>query len=328
VCLIVSRLRWLFVTGDARDSEILALLYSSMERARRNTAFLIVKPETVLRWHRRRIRRHWTQPPTLPRGRPPIDGEIRRLTIRLANENPNWGYRRIHGELSRLGHAIAASTIWKILRAAGINPTRDRTGPSWSEFIKSQSKAIIATEFACVDTALLKRFHVLFVIEHATRRIQLAGVTTNPTGSWTTQAARNFMMRLGERHRFRFLVRDGAGQFTRPFDTVLAASGITAIRIPPRSPQANAFAERWVRTLRHELLDRTIIWNQRQLKQLLEKYIEHYNNHRPHQSLHQRAPNDTGDVTPIRPGHPIQRRQRRQPTITKTFFSGSEKTFL
>ena len=240
------------------------------------------------------------------RGRPPIDPEIRRLIIRLANENPNWGYWRIHGELSRLGHAIAASTIWKILRAAGINPTRDRTGPSWSEFIKSQSKAIIATDFACVDTALLKRFHVLFVIEHNTRRIHLAGVTTNPTEPWTTQAARNLTMRLGDRHRFRFLVRDGAGQFTRPFDTVLAASGITAIRIPPRSPQTNAFAERWVRTLRHELLDRTIIWNEHQLKQLLEKYIEHYNNHRPHQSLHQRAPNDTGDVTPITPGHPIQ----------------------
>jgi putative transposase len=203
---------------------------------------------------------------SLPRGRPSIDPELRRLIIRVAGENPNWGYRRIHGELSRLGHAIAASTVWKILRTAGIDPTRDRTGPSWYAFLRSQAKAIIATDFACVDTALLKRFHVMFVIEHNTRRVHLAGITTNPTGPWTTQAARNLMMRLGEHHRFKFLIRDGAGQFSRSFDTVLAASGITAIRTPPRSPQANAFAERWVRTLRHELLDRTIIWNEHQLR--------------------------------------------------------------
>jgi putative transposase len=176
-------------------------------------------------------------------------------------------------------------------------------GPSSSDHSPKQ----IATDFACVDTALLKRFHVLFVIEHATRRIHLAGVTTNPTGPWTTQAVRNLMMRLSDRHPFRFMIRDGAGQFTRSYDTVLAAAGITAIRIPPRSPQANAFAERWVRTLRHELLDQTIIWNERQLRQLLDEYIEHYNTHQPHREISQRAPNDIGNVTPIRPGHPIQR---------------------
>ena len=158
-------------------------------------------------------------------------------------------------------------------------------------FLRSQANAIIATDFACVDTALLRRFHVLFVIEHATRRVHLAGITTNPTGPWTTQAARNLMMRLGEHHRFKFLIRDGAGQFTRSFDKVLAGSGITAIRTPPRSPQANAFAERWVRTLRHELLDRTIIWNEHQLRALLVEYVEHYNTHRPHRGICQRAPN-------------------------------------
>ena len=153
----------------------------------------------------------------------------------------------------------------------------------------------------------LKRFHVLFVIEHATGRIHLAGITTNPTGPWTTQTARNLCMRLGDHDPFRFMIRDGAGQFTRPFDTVLAASGITAIRIPPCSPQANAHAERWERTLRHELLDRTIIWNERQLRQLLEEYIEHYNTHRPHRGISQRAPNDAGNVTPIGSDHPKQR---------------------
>ena len=278
-----------------------------MDRQRARNTFLIVKPETVLRWHRRLVARHWTQAPTPTTGRPPINPTIRRLIIRLANENPNWGYRRIHGELLRLGHTIAASTVWKILRTAGIDPTRDRTGPTWSAFLRSQAKAIIATDFACVDTALLKRFHVLFVIEHAPRRVHLAGITTNPTGPWITQAARNVTMRLGERHRFQFLIRDGAGQFTRSFDTVLATSGITAIRIPPRSPQANAFAEQWVRTLRHEMLDRTIIWNEHQLRQLLNEYIEHYNSHRPHRGIRQRAPNDTENVATIGQGHPIQR---------------------
>ena len=333
VRLVLNRLRWIFATGDDRDAEILALrhqilvlqrqinrphftntdrtilalLGSAMTRSRRSKAFLIVKPDTVLRWHRRRIVRHWTQPPNKPRGRPPIDPQIRALIIRLAAENPNWGYRRIHGELLRLGHSIAASTVWKILKAAGINPTRDRTGHTWAQFIRSQATGILATDFACVDTALLKRFHVLFVIEHATRRVHLLGITANPTGPWTTQAARNLTMRLGDSHRFRFLIRDGAGHLPRSTAPVLAGSGITAIRIPPRSPQANAFAERWVRTLRHELLDRTIIWNERQLRRLLGEYVEHYNTQRPHRGIGQRAPNDTDNVTPIRPSDRIDR---------------------
>lgn len=331
--LLVTRCRWWFATGDDRDAEILALrhqvlvlqrqigrpqftdpdrtilavLASAMERARQHTAFLIVRPETVLRWHRRLAARRWTQSPTATPGRPPIDPELRRLVIRLARENATWGYRRIQGELLRLGHGVAASTVWKVLRAADIDPTRDRTGPSWSEFIRSQAKAIVATDFACVDTALLRRFHVLFVIEIGTRRVHLAGVTTNPTGPWTTQAARNLMMRLPDSHGFRFLVRDGAGQFTASFDAVFAATGIAAIRTPPRAAQANAFAERWVRTIRHELLDRTIIWNERQLRTLLVEYIAHYNEHRPHRSLHQRAPDDQGKVAPIGPDQPIRR---------------------
>jgi putative transposase len=332
--LVLNRFRWLFASGDSRDTEILALrhqvlvlqrqiaraqftdtdrtilamLGSAMDRARQRNAFLIVRPETVQRWHRRLVARHWTRPPTAIPGRRPIDPELRQLVIRLARENPMWGYRRVHGELRRLGHSVAASTVWKILRGAGIDPARDRTGPSWSEFIRSQASAIVATDFVCVDTALLRRFHVLFVIEIATRRVHIAGITTNPTGAWTTQAARNLLMRLPDTHRFRFLIRDGAGQFTASFDNVLAGSGITAIRTPPRAPQANAHAERWVRTLRHELLDRTIIWNKRQLRVLLAQYVEHYNEHRPHRSLDQHAPDDHADVTPIGAGQPIRRR--------------------
>jgi putative transposase len=331
--LVLTRFRWLFASGDARDTEILALrhqvlvlqrqinrprfndadrtllalLADVMERGRHHRTFLIVRPATVVGWHRRLVARHWTQPPTAKRGRPPIDPELRALAIRLARENPTWGYRRVHGELCRLGHRIAASSVWKVLRAAGIDPTRDRTGPSWAEFIRSQAKGIIATDFACVDTALLRRFHVLFVIEVASRRVHLAGITTNPTGPWTTQAARNLLMKLPDDHGFRFLIRDGAGQFTESFDTVFASSGVTAIRIPPRAPQANAYAERWVRTLRHEILDRTIIWNERQLRRLLTEYIAHYNTHRPHRSLDQRAPDDHGAVTSIGPSQPIRR---------------------
>ena len=236
-----------------------------------------------------------------------MDPELRQLIIRLAGETPTWGYRRVHGEVARLGHRVAASTVWKILIAAGINPTRDRTGPIWTKFIRSRAAGIIATDFACVDTALLRRFHVLFVIEVGTRRVHLAGITTNPTGPWTTQGARNLLMRSRDGHGFRFLIRDGAGQFTRAFDGVFAGAGITAIRTPLRAPQANAYAERWVRTLRHELLDRTIIWNERQLRALLVDYIGHYNNHRPHRGIGQRAPNDTHFVVAMRPGQRIER---------------------
>jgi putative transposase len=196
------------------DRTILAMLASALDRRRLAKVFLIVKPDTVIGWQRRLVARHWTHPAARKPGRPPIDPEIRSLVIRLDKENPSWGYRRIHGELHRVGHSVAASTVSKILRTAGIDPAADRTGPTWMEFIRSQAAGIIATDFACVDTALLRRYHVLFVIEVGTRMVHLAGITTNPTGPWTTQAARNFLLRLRDDPGFRFLIRDGAGQFT------------------------------------------------------------------------------------------------------------------
>ena len=196
-----------------------------------------------------------------------------------------------------------------ILRRAGIDPVGERTGPSWVELIRSQATAVIATDFACVDTVTLRRYYVMFVIEIGTRRVHLAGITTNPTGPWTTQTARNLLTAWDDDHRFRFLIRDGAGQFTRSCDKVFAGSGIEALRIPPRAPRANAFAERWVRTLRHEFLDRTLIWNEAQLRRLLVAYIDRYNAHRPHRGIDQRAPNDTGEVVAIRPGQQIERRK-------------------
>ena len=328
--LMVSRLCWLFATGDQRDAEILALrhqvlvlqrqvarprftqtdrsvlavLAGAFDRSRLDRVMLIVQPATVIGWHRRLVARHWTQPPTRKPGRPPVADQVRRLAIRMATDNPTWGYRRIHGELHRLGHQVAASTIWKLLRNAGIDPTPNRNGPTWAQFLRSQAKAIIATDFCCVDTVTLRRLHVLFFIELSTRRVHLGGITTNPTGAWTTQAARNFLMTVED--RFRFVIHDGAGQYSPTFDAVFTGAGITAITTPPRAPKANAYAGRWVRTLRHELLDRTIIFNERQLRRLLADYIQHYNDHRSHRSLDQRAPSDNGLIE-FTPGRTVER---------------------
>ncbi len=264
-----------------------------------------VKPDTILRWHRRLVANNWTYPHRP--GRPSTIAETRRLIIRLARENPTWGYRRIHGELARLGIAIAASTIWTILKNAGIDPAPGRNSESWTMFLRSQAAGIVACDFFCVDTVPLRRYYVLFFIELDTRRVHLAGITTNPNGPWTTQAARNLMMRYDR--TIRFLIRDGAGQFLRAFDDVFRSDGTTIIRTPPYTPVANAYAERWVGTVRRELCDRTLIWNRHHLEWLLREYVEHYNRHRPHRSLGQRAPNDA-EVVAYRPGQPI----RRHPT--------------
>jgi putative transposase len=268
-------------------------------------SMFLMRPDTILRWHRRLVANHWTYPHRP--GRPSTAAETRQTIIRFARENPTWGYRRIHGELARLGITIAASTVWAILKNAGIDPAPGRSSESWTTFLRAQAAGIVACDFFTVDTVLLRHYYLLFFIELDTRRVHLAGITTNPTGAWTTQAARNLMMRYD--HTIRFLIRDGAGQFIDAFDEVFRSDGTTIIRTPPRTPVANAYAERWVGTVRRELCDRTLIWNRRHLEQLLREYIEHYNTHRPHRSLGQRAPN-TRDVVAYRPGQPI----RRHPT--------------
>jgi transposase InsO family protein len=331
VRLLISRVGLLVMSGDRRDAEILALrhqvlvlqrqvnrprftdadrtilamLSQAIERSRLGQVCLIVQPATVLGWHRRLVARHWTTQPQNPTvGRPATAADLRRLVLRLADENPTWGYRRVHGELHQLGHRLAASTVWRILRNAGRPPVPERTGPSWSAFLASQAKAIVATDFFTVDTVLLRRFYVLFFIELHTRHVHLAGITTNPTGPWTTQQARNLLYHWT--HRTRFVIRDRAGQYTLSFDDVFRSIGVEVMKTPPQAPQANAFAERWVRSVRHELLDRSLIWNQRQLHRLLQEYVEHYNTHRPHRSLHQQAP-DGGTLTEIRRGARIER---------------------
>jgi transposase InsO family protein len=288
---------------EPEDRAILTAMSRVVRRDR--WAIFVVKPDTLLRWHRRLVATHWTYPHRP--GRPATIAETRQLILRFALENATWGYRRIHGELARLGIHIAASTVWAILKNAGVDPAPGRSSESWTTFLRSQAAGIVACDFFTVDTVLLRRYYVLFFIELDRRRVHLAGITQHPTGPWTTQAARNFCMRTDR--AIRFVIRDGAGQFLTGFDEVFRSTGTTIIRTPPYTPVANAYAERWVGTVRRELCDRTLIWNRRQLQQLLREYVEHYDTHRPHRSLGQRAPN-AAEVVEYRPGQPI----RQHPT--------------
>jgi putative transposase len=258
---------------------------------------LFVQPATLLGWHRDLVRRRWTYPHQ--RGRPAVAAEVRALVLRLAMENPTWGYRRIHGELCRLGYndRVGASTVWTILQRAGVDPAPRRSALSWRQFLQAQAASVLAVDFFTVDTVLLKRLYVLFVIEVATRRVHVLGVTPHPVGEWVAQQARNLLMNLEEGiGRFQFVLRDRDTKFTVAFDAVLAGEGIQVLRTPVRAPRANAYAERWVGTVRREVLGRMLICGCRQLRSVLAEYADHYNEHRPHRAL--------GQLPPLRPSEP------------------------
>jgi putative transposase len=213
------------------------------------------------------------------------------LVLRLAKENPAWGYRRIHGELAGLGVTVAQSTVWEVLTNAGIPPAPRRAGPTWSQFLRGQAEAILATDFFTVDLLDGTSAYVLAVIEHATRRIRILGVTDHPTNAWATQMARNLLMDLGGQvDSIKFLLRDRDTKFTTAFDAVFTSAGIRILRNPIQAPRANAIMERWIGSCRRELLDQTLIWNQHHLRQVLREYECHHNTHRPHRSLAQAAP--------------------------------------
>jgi putative transposase len=302
-----GRLRW-----DHADRVWLAALSRLVSRRRWAEVFPVT-PATILRWHRDLVARKWDYSERRRPGRPPTGTSVKTLIIRMAQENPAWGHRRIQGELARLGHAIAASTVWEILRAAGIDPAPRRAGPSWREFLAAQAHAIVACDFLVAETVLLQRLHVLVFIEHGTRRLHLAGVTAHPTGAWAVQQARNLVIDLdGRLGTLRFLIHDRDPLFTAAFAEVLRAEGLRIITTLPRTPRMNAICERVIGTLRRELLDRTLILGERHLALVLREYVSHYNGHRPHQSRQQRPPDieaqPAGEVADLRSA-------RRKPVV-------------
>ena len=286
------------------DRAVLAALARLLPASHLRQLRLIISPRTLLRWHASLVRRKWTYPRRAP-GRPRTASAIRELALEMARDNPGWGYRRIHGELTGLAHAIAASTVWQILNDAGIDPAPERSGQTWRAFLDAQAKTILAVDFFHVDTMFLRRLYVLFLIEHDRRKVHLAGVTAHPTGEWVTQQARNVLMALGDRADvFRFVIRDRDAKFTTAFDAVFTAIGVRMIRTPVRAPRANAIAERWIASARRECLDRMLITGEQHLRLVLGEYIDHYNSHRPHRTLQQDLPagriNLPGNVTGVR----------------------------
>jgi transposase InsO family protein len=251
-----------------------------------------------VRWHRELVRRRWTYPNGGRSGRRPLDSAVVELVLRLAQENPRWGYLRIVGECRKLGVTVSATSVRSILRRHRLGPAPRRHGPSWTQFLRAQAAGVLACDFLTVETVGLTRLYVLFFIEVDRRRVHLAGVTAHPTGQWVTQQARNLVMSLAENAgRWRFLIRDRDTKFTAAFDAVLGAEDIEVVKIPPRAPQANAYAERWVRTARHECLDWILIWNASHLHRVLAAYVAHYNTARPHRSLDLDVPTPAADAT-------------------------------
>ena len=291
------------------DRAVLAALTRWLPRLLREHR--LVTPGTVLRWHRRLVVKKWTYPNRS--GRPSLDGAVVALIERMARENTAWGYRRIQGELFKLGHRVAASTVRRVLRRPGMPPAPKRdTDTSWRRFLRAQAAGVLACDFFHVDCAVaLKRVYVFFAIEVANRYVHILGTTTNPDGHWTTQQARNLLMDLDDRaDDFRFLIRDRAGQFTASFHAVLADAGIKVVKIPPRCPRANCYAERFVGTVRREVTDRLLIINERHLRSVLDRYASHYNHRRPHRAQ---------QLAPPRPDRPIAepgcRSIRRRPVL-------------
>ena len=254
------------------DRALLALLGRALPRSAWRS--FLVTPETLLRWHRAMVTRKWTQPRSP--GRPPLPAGTVELIVRLAQENPRWGYQRLQGELRKLGITVSATSIRAVLRRHHLPPAPRRASTSWRAFLRAQAAGILATDFFTVETMLLKTLYVLFVIEIGTRRVRLAGVTGHPSGPWMTQQARELSMSLAKDGRApRFLIRDRDTKFVAGFDAVFTADGTDIIRTPIAAPNANAYAERWVSSARSECLDWLLIRSERHLVRVIAEYIEY-----------------------------------------------------
>ena len=273
------------------DRMILAALARRLPR--RTWRGLLVRPETVLGWHRALVHKKWAafgrrRGP----GRPRIDGECRQLILRLASENPRWGYMRIRGELLKLGYVVSSTSIRNLMQKHGVPTSPRRSRLSWREFLKAQAAAIVATDYFTVDTWNLKRLYVLFFMELDTRRIVWFGVTDRPNQEWVSQQARNLTWQLQEQGpQAKFLICDNDKKFPFAFERVLASEGVQVIRTPLQAPRANAYAERWVGSARRECLDWLIVSGRHHLERVLDEYVDHYNNERPHRGLQLHPPN-------------------------------------
>jgi len=292
---------------EPADRALLAAFSRALPRSRWSCFF--VKPDTLLRWHRRLVAGAWTYPHR-GTGRPPLDQELQQLIVRLARENPRWGYQRVQGELLRLGLHVSATAIRTTLHRHGLDPTPRQT-TTWRAFLRQQAAGIIACDFFAVDTVWLRRLYVLFFIELDTRRVHLAGVTANPDGTWVTQQARNLLLHLEQQgRRVHFLICDRDAKFCRAFDDVFRSEGTEVVLTPVPAPNANAYAERWIRTVRAECLDWLLIVGRQHLARVLRVYVEHYNRHRPHRALGLRPPDPPAPAQRIS-GHPPARVHRR-----------------
>ena len=301
--------------GAARDVELLALrhevrvlrrttkalargpgdrlLLAALSRCLPRSAWHVfpVRPETLLRWRRELARRKWAAFGRRGPGRPPLPIDVRELIVRLATDNPGWGYQRIRGELLKLGHAVSASAIRAILRRHRVPRAPRRGGLAWGTFLRAQARGVLACDFFTVETDRLQVLHVVFFIELHTRRVVLAGCTDEPSASWVAQQARNLAWVLDDEGlRPSLLLRDRDARFPPAFDAVFTAEGRRVVRTPVRAPRANAVAERWVGTVRRECLDWMLILGRRHLTQVLEEYVAHYNIARPHRALGLQAP--------------------------------------
>jgi putative transposase len=270
------------------DRVLLAAFSQLLPRPRRRS--FLVQPATLLRWHRDLVRRRWTYAGRRP-GRPPLLAQTRQLILRLAAENPSWGYKRIHGELVGLGIELSPSSVWNLLHRHGIEPAPRRASVSWREFLRQQAAGIVECDFFTVETLWLRRFYVLFFIELSRRRVYLAGITATPHGAWVVQQARNLLMTLTDQGQsLRILIRDRDSKFTAAFDEVFRSEGLKVIKAPIAAPRGKAHAERWVGSVRRECLDRILIVSRRQLETVLSEYVAYYNTHRSHRSLDQQPP--------------------------------------
>jgi putative transposase len=290
---------------DWADRAVLAAMARLLPAAVRGSR--LVTPGTLLAWHRRLVTRKWTYPGRP--GRPAVGQEIRALVLRLAGENPAWGYRRVHGELTHLGHQISEATVRRILRARRCRPAPRGLDTSWRRFLRIQAEGLLACDFFTVDTVFLQRLYVLFVLEIATRRVHILGVTRYPDGAWTARQARNLAMDLAPPDRPVPVPYPGPRrQVHRRVRRDLRQREHKVVKSAPLAPRANCYAQRWVRTVRSECTDRMLIYGESHLQTVLRTYAGHYNGHRPHQSRNQRAPDhDEPVVVPL--DAPVRRRK-------------------